>query len=233
MIATATFAGPGRRAGSRTLRSLSIDGPAGKLESILNEGAPEAKFAAVICHPHPCGGGTMHNKVVYHAMKALNAPEFGLQWPVLRFNFRGTGRSEGRHDGNAEMGDVQAALNWLKAEFRRPIVVVGFSFGGAMALLACCDRATTNVRAVAALGVPTRTEDREYHYSFLSHCSIPKLFLSGDCDQFAPVADLLKLAATTAEPKKLVLLPRADHFFSNQLQAMQNELAGWLMEQLT
>jgi len=233
MVATSTFAGPEQRAGKGTLRSFMIDGPAGRLESILNEGAPEGGFAALLCHPHPSGGGTMHNKVVYHAMKALNAPQFGLQWPVLRFNFRGTGRSEGKHDGKAEAGDVRAALNWLTAEFDRPIVLVGFSFGAAMALLACCDHPAANVRAVAALGLPTRTQHREYRYPFLSHCTLPKLFLSGDCDQFAPAADLQNLAATTAEPKKLVLLPRADHFFSNQLHAMQNELAGWLTELLT
>ena len=72
------------------------------------------RFAALVCHPHPKGGGTMHNKVVYHAMKALNAPEWGLGWPVLRFNFRGTGLSEGRHDGKAETGDVLAASTGLK-----------------------------------------------------------------------------------------------------------------------
>jgi len=215
------------------LRSLTLPGPAGKLESILNEGAPAARFAALVCHPHPNGGGTMHNKVVYHAMKALNAPEFGFQWPVLRFNFRGTGLSEGAHDGKAEAGDVQAALRWLENEFKRPVVVVGFSFGAAMALLACCGHSTANVHAIAALGLPTRTQNREYHYSFLSHSTIPTLFLSGDRDQFAPASDLRHLAATTAEPKKLVLVPGADHFFTGQLEAMQNELAGWLKEQGT
>lgn len=233
MIATSTFAHPAQRAGSGTLRSLTIAGPAGKLESILNQRDQSARYAALICHPHPKGGGTMHNKVVYHAMKALNAPEFGLEWPVLRFNFRGTGLSEGEHDGTAETGDVLAALRWLESQFNRPVVVVGFSFGAAMALLACCNPSGSHVSALAALGLPTRTGDREYQYSFLSQCAIPKLFLSGACDQFATPADLERLAATTAEPKKLVLLPRADHFFSNQLKAMQNELASWLKGQLT
>lgn len=233
MIDTSTFADPAQQAGNGTLRSLTIAGPAGKLEAILNQGDPGAGFAALICHPHPKGGGTMHNKVVYHAMRALNAPEFGLEWPVLRFNFRGTGSSEGEHDGKAETGDVQAALRWLEGEFNLPIVVVGFSFGAAMALLACCSLSGSSVRALAALGLPTGTNEREYHYSFLSHCTTPKLFLSGVCDQFATPADLEQLAATTAEPKKLVLLPRADHFFNGQLKAMQNELAGWLKEQLT
>lgn len=232
MIAQSSFAEPAQRAGNATLRSLTLAGPAGKLESILNAGAPGAKFSALLCHPHPKGGGNLHNKVVYHGMKALNAPQFGLEWPVLRFNFRGTGFSEGTHDGEAEAGDVLAALSWLESEFKRPVVVVGFSFGAAMSLLACCGSAS-HVPALAALGLPTRTENRAYHYPFLSHCTIPKLLLSGDRDPFAPASDLKQLAATTAEPKKLVLLPGADHFFTGQLEAMQNELAGWLKERLT
>jgi alpha/beta superfamily hydrolase len=237
MIATLTPAAPGQETGNATLRSLTLGGPAGRLEALLNNGAADAPYVAVICHPHPQGGGTMHNKVVYHAMKALNAPEFGLCWPVLRFNFRGTGLSEGTHDGKAETGDVLAALDWVENEFKRPVVLVGFSFGAATALIACCSggtgrRAHTDLRALAALGLPTRAEGRKYRYSFLSECSLPKLFLSGDCDQFAPAADLQRVAATTAEPKKLVLLPGADHFFAGQLEAMQNELANWLKEQL-
>lgn len=178
----------------------------------------------------------MHNKVVYHAMKALNAPEFGLGWPVLRFNFRGVGLSEGKYDGRAETGDVLAALDWLANEYKRPLVVAGFSFGAAMALQACCERATggdarTGMRAAIALGLPTAAEGRQYHYAFLHTCFLPKLFLSGDRDQYAPAADVRRVAATTAEPKKLVLLPGADHFFAGQLEAMQNTIAGWLLEQ--
>jgi uncharacterized protein len=236
MISTFTPAAPVNAAGNATLRSFTIKGPAGRLEALLNQGAADAPYAAVICHPHPKGGGNLHNKVVYHAMKALNAPEFGLGWPVLRFNFRGTGMSEGSHDGKAETGDVLAAIDWVENEFKRPVVVAGFSFGAAMALLACCHtagrQARTDLRALAALGLPTRAEGRTYSYSFLSQCSLPKLFLSGDRDQFAPAADLQRVAATTVEPKKLVLLPGADHFFAGQLEAMQNELAGWLKEQL-
>ncbi len=183
----------------------------------------------------------MHNKVVYHAMKALNAPEFGLALPVLRFNFRGTGLSEGAHDGMAETADVAAALNWLAAEYELPIVLAGFSFGAAMALYACCDPQTrsqlpfdprADVRFIAALGLPTQAEGRHYRYPFLSQCTLPKLFLSGDHDQFAPADDLRDVAATTANPKRIVLLPGADHFFAGQLDAMQNELARWLKELL-
>jgi alpha/beta superfamily hydrolase len=220
--------------GSVLLRSVDLTGPAGRLESALNEGAPNAPFVGLICHPHPRGGGNLHNKVVYHAMKVLNAPEWGLGWPVLRFNFRGTGRSEGKHDGKAETGDVLAAIDWLENEFKRPVVVAGFSFGAAMALLACCGRAPhhAQIQALVALGLPTHADGSDYRYSFLSGCGIPKLFLSGDNDQFAPAAQLAKVAETAADPKHMVLLPGADHFFAGQLEAMQNALAGWLKEQL-
>src|SRR5947209_10297034 len=112
------------------IRSIDdLRGPAGKLEAVLNGGRANARFAALVCHPHPLGGGTLHNKVVYHAMKVLNGAEWGLRLPVLRFNFRGTGLSEGHHEGLAETADVSAALEWLDAEFKLPIVVIGFSFG--------------------------------------------------------------------------------------------------------
>src|ERR1700739_4290625 len=137
MISTSVPVHLGQSPGSTMLRSIELTGPAGRLEALLNEGASDAPYAALVCHPHPKGGGTMHNKVVYHAMKALDAPEFGLGWPVLRFNFRGTGLSEGEHDGHRESEDVLAALEWLENEYRRPLVVVGFSFGAAMALYAC------------------------------------------------------------------------------------------------
>lgn len=241
MITHVPPSAPASSAGSAKLRSIDLRGPAGRLEALLNEGAPQARYAALLCHPHPLGGGSMHNKVVYHAMKALNAPEFGLGLPVLRFNFRGTGLSEGAHHGMAETADVAAALNWLAAEFDLPIVLAGFSFGAAMALYASCDPETSaqlplhpsaHVRAIAALGLPTLAEGRHYRYPFLSQCTLPKLFLSGDRDEFAPAEDLRDVAATTADPKRIVLLHGADHFFAGQLDAMQNELARWLKELL-
>ena len=88
-----------------TIRSLFLDGPAGRLEALLNAGAENATHAAVVCHPHPMFGGTLHNKVVFHTMKALNS--FGF--PVLRFNFRGAGLSDGEHDrGEGEVEDVRS-----------------------------------------------------------------------------------------------------------------------------
>jgi alpha/beta superfamily hydrolase len=113
-------------------------------------------------------------------------------------------------------------------------VVVGFSFGAMMALQACCRPCQTpaKVRALALLGLPIQAEGREYHYSYLKDCTIPKLFLSGENDPYAPAAQLAQVAASAADPKQLVLLPRADHFFTGQLEPLQSALAGWLKEQL-
>jgi hypothetical protein len=230
MISTAASVPAGRKAASPRLRSIDLSGPAGRLEAVVNEGSADAPFAALICHPHPKGGGTLHNKVVYHAMKALNAPEWGLGWPVLRFNFRGTGLSEGEHHGSDEWEDVLAALRWLESEYALPIVAVGFSFGAAMALKACT-QAGVDVRAVAALGLPTHAAGRTYRYSLLADLHMPKLFLSGDHDQFAPRAELEAVVAAAPDPKTLVPVAGADHFFSGHLDDMQNALVRWLKEQ--
>jgi hypothetical protein len=222
------------------VRNIQLSGPAGRLEAILNEGSPGAAFAAVVCHPHPLGGGSLHNKVVYHAMKVLNAPDWGFGSPVLRFNFRGTGLSEGRHDGAAETGDVLAALAWIENEYKLPMVVAGFSFGAAMALGACCGNTvapnpTIDMRALIAIGLPIRTgavgaDTPGYDYSFLARCAVPKLFLSGDHDRYASQAELIQTAANAAEPKHVALVPGADHFFTGHLEAMQAALSGWLKE---
>jgi alpha/beta superfamily hydrolase len=219
---------------ARAVRSLHLKGPAGRLEAILNEGSPDARFAALVCHPHPLYGGTLHNKVVYHAMKVLNDPAWGLACPVLRFNFRGAGLSEGEHDGHAEVGDVQAALDWLQQEFDLPILVAGFSFGAAMALQACCGpgRSNRNIHALIALGLPINVDDRVYHYPFLHNANLPKLFLSGDRDEFAPAEQLTQIAETAAGPKRLIFIPGADHFFRGQLESMQQALGCWLKEQI-
>lgn len=224
---------------ARSLQTLELRGPAGRLEAVLNEGSPDAAFAAVIAHPHPLGGGSLHNKVVYHAMKVMNSPEHGFGWPVLRFNFRGTGRSEGEHHGTAEAGDVLTALGWLENEYKLPIVAAGFSFGAAMTLAACCGNAaagwdTIDLRALVAIGLPIRSGAATpiYDYSFLAGCRIPKLFLSGDKDQFATKAELIKTVAGAADPKHVALVPGADHFFTGHLHAMQSTLAAWLREQV-
>jgi len=167
----------------------------------------------------------MHNKVVFHAMKALN----GFGFPVLRFNFRGAGLSEGTHDeGRGEVEDTKTALRWLKERFHLPVVVAGFSFGAATGLRAACPDA--QVDALIALGMPVRVDDRSYGYKFLSECNKPKLFVSGGHDQFGPRHELEQLVARVAEPKKRVIIEGADHFFSGHMAEMKRVIEEWVRE---
>ena len=209
-----------------SIRSFFLEGPAGRLEALLNAGKASASHAGIVCHPHPLGGGTLHNKVVFHTMKALNF--FGF--PVLRFNFRGTGLSGGAHDeGRGEIADVEAALGWLKREFSLPIIFAGFSFGSAVGLRAACpDR---DVKALISIGTPVEAEGRVYSFSFLRDCAKPKLFVSGDRDQYGPHATLEAVVAHAAGPKELVFLP-GDHFFEGHLDELRMTIESWVEELL-
>lgn len=214
---------------STAIRSLFLDGPAGRLEALLNSGAANATHAALVCHPHPMFGGTMHNKVVFHAMKALNS--FGF--PVLRFNFRGTGLSHGEHDhGAGETEDVRTALDWLDREFHLPQIFTGFSFGAAIGLRAASP--DDRVKALIGLGVPVQpVDDRSYDLAFLQTCHKPKLFVSGSRDQFAPRARLEALVNSLPQPKKLVIIDSADHFFEGRLREMREAVEAWIQETIT
>jgi uncharacterized protein len=214
-----------------TIRSLFLNGPAGRLEALLNAGASNATHAAVVCHPHPLFGGTLHNKVVFHTTKALNS--FGF--PVLRFNFRGTGLSEGEHDyGKGEIEDVRTALDWLDAEYHSPLIFAGFSFGAAIGLHAACP--DSRVQGVIGVGVPVapvaaeKEDPRVYSFEFLHNCSQPKLFVSGARDQFGPKSKLEALAAAVPEPKKLVIIEGADHFFEGRLRELRDAIEAWVRE---
>jgi uncharacterized protein len=211
------------------IRSFFLPGAAGPLEALLNQGAEHAAYAALVCHPHPLYGGTLHTKVVYHAMKALNT----LGWPVLRFNFRGAGLSPGEHDhGRGELDDIRTALDWLDREFHRPLILAGFSFGAATGLAAACP--DLRVKAVIALGLPlTPIDDRPYDYSFLRTCAKPKLFVSGAADRFASSAELQELVDGLLPPKKLVLIEGGDHFFEGRLRELRETIENWTRETLT
>ncbi len=220
-------------AANSSIRSLFLDGPAGRLEALLNAGADNATHAAVVCHPHPLFGGTLHNKVVFHTMKALNS--FGF--PVLRFNFRGAGLSQGEHDqGNGEVDDVRTALDWLDAEYHLPLLFAGFSFGAAVGLRAAC--ADSRVHAVIGVGTPVgpvvagSQVPRTYTFDFLQECMKPKLFVSGARDQFGPRVALEALVASLPEPKKLVLIEGADHFFEGRLRELRETIETWVKERV-
>ena len=208
------------------IHSLFLDGPAGRLEALLNSGADNATHAALVCHPHPMFGGTMHNKVVFHAMKALNS--FGF--PVLRFNFRGTGLSQGKHNhGAGETDDIRTAFDWLDREFHLPLIFAGFSFGAAIGLRAACP--DDRVKAVIGLGVPLNpVDERSYDMDFLQSCHKPKLFVSGSRDQFGARARLEAFVNSLPEPKKLVIIESADHFFEGRLREMREVIEIWIRD---
>ncbi|MFQ5778499.1 MAG: alpha/beta hydrolase, partial [Terriglobia bacterium] len=156
----------------RKVKSLFLPGPAGKLEALWEEPQPaRAGLAGLICHPHPLYGGTFHNKVVHHTALALQ--ELGL--PVLRFNFRGAGQSEGKHDkGRGEADDVRAALAHLTGKIPSArIILAGFSFGAWVGLRVGCEDA--RVEALVGVGLPADNDD----FSYLAACPKPKLFVQG------------------------------------------------------
>lgn len=164
-------------------------------------------------------------------MKALNS----LGFPVLRFNFRGTGLSQGEHDhGIGEVEDVRAALDWLDAEFHLPMMFAGFSFGAAVGLRAACSNA--GVRALIAVGVPVAPlagdieESCLYTFDFLRGCAKPKLVISGARDQSGPRTQLEALVASVPEPKKLVMIEGADHFFAGRLRELRQAIEAWVRE---
>jgi uncharacterized protein len=208
---------------SVTHRSFFITGPAGRLEASLWT-SPHAHptLAAVVCHPHPMFGGTLHNKVVFHTAKALHARNV----PVLRFNFRGVGLSEGVHDsGRGERDDVRAALDFLAGEFpHRPILLAGFSFGAWVGLRVGCEDA--RVTELIGLGIPVNSFDM----GFLRVCTKPKLMIHGGNDQFGPREKVEVLFAALPEPKRLAIVEGADHFFSNRLGEMRAAIAAWFDE---
>lgn len=203
-------------------RTFFLQGPVGPLEAVLwtPQGGVHPSLAALVCHPHPLYGGTMHNKVVYHAAKTLD----GHGIPVLRFNFRGAGRSAGAHDqGRGELEDVRAALDSLAGEFLGlPVLVAGFSFGCWVGLRAGCE--DRRVTELAGLGAPVNDSD----FSFLARCAKPKLFLQGEQDQYGAAAKLESVVRSLPGENSLVIVPGADHFFAGTLGPVGAALSAWL-----
>ena len=164
----------------------------------------------------------MHNKVVYQAAKSLDA--VGLS--VLRFNFRGTGTSEGKHDrGEGERDDVSAALDFLGAEFPKiPLLVAGFSFGCWVGLRAGCE--DNRVTSLIGLGAPVNNAD----FSYLTHCKKPKLFVHGANDIYGAADKLKNLVASLPGENKLVVVEDADHFFVGKLDQVDAAITNWMSE---
>jgi uncharacterized protein len=207
-------------------RNFFLEGPAGRLEAILwtPSTAASAPIAAVVCHPHPLFGGTMHNKVVYQTAKSLDA----LGIPVLRFNFRGAGLSAGVHDrGRGEVDDVRAALDFLAAEFAgKPLLLAGFSFGAWVGLLAGCE--DQRVSHLIGLGIPVNSTD----FSFLRQCNKPKLFVHGSNDQFGAIEKVKAFVPVLPGRNRLVVVEGVDHFFAGEVDQLGAAIKEWVTDEV-
>jgi uncharacterized protein len=199
----------------------------GQLEAILKEprtGPP--KGVALVLHPHPLGGGTMHNKVVFRAAAALN----DARLITLRLNFRGVGQSTGEHDeGRGERDDARAGLDYLAANYSGlTITLCGFSFGARVGL----DVGINDDRVRFLIGIGTPLE--KYDFSFLQACRKPLLLVHGEHDEFGD-AERLRQLATELEQKtqvRLVVIPGAGHFFEGHLDELKAAITTWLTAQL-
>lgn len=197
----------------RRLESLLLEGEAGWLEALLEEPEDAPREVCVVCHPHPLYGGTMHNKVVHRLARGLR--HAGAV--VLRFNFRGVGRSQGPHSfGLGETQDARTALEWLRQRYPSlPHSLAGFSFGAQVILNLGCP-ASHAARLIAA-GFPTGAGKP----STLEQCVIPKIFIQSTRDQFGPRDELEALFNGLLEPKRLVWIEASDHFFAGALDRFE------------
>lgn len=199
----------------------------GRLEAIIKNPSAEPKGVALVLHPHPLFGGTMHNKVVFRAAAALN--EAGLV--TLRINFRGVGQSTGKHDeGRGELEDVRAGLDYLAANYSQmPLLLAGFSFGARVGLEVGISN--SRVTSLISIGTPLNNFD----FSFLSQCRKPILFVHGSRDEHGDVERLRALVSTveTHTEAHLVVVPDADHFFEGHLDEMKRAIADWVKSKFT
>lgn len=196
----------------------------GQLEAILKQPRAAANGVALVLHPHPLGGGTMHNKVVFRAAAALN--DAGLI--TLRINFRGVGQSSGEHDdGRGEQEDARAGLDYLATEFpAQRITLCGFSFGAHVGLeVGISDQRVVNL---ISIGTPVG----KYDFSFLETCHKPMLFVHGDHDEFGSLPELIDLVNKIKEHNSSVTLrviKDSRHFFEGHLDELKEAITDWAM----
>lgn len=189
---------------------------------MVKEPDAPARGAAIVCHPHPLHGGTMHTKAVYRAAQGLN--EAGLA--TLRFNFRGVGTSTGSHDeGVGEQDDVRAALDWLEAEYPHlPLIVGGFSFGSMVALSVGAEE--DRVVGLFGLGLPVDLDDR-YDYGYLATAGKPVLVVQGENDEFGSGQQVADGLAPLGAHITVVRVPGADHYFDGRLEELRDAIRGY------
>lgn len=199
---------------ARRIETLMIPGRAGMLEALLEE--PESENpseVALVCHPHPLHGGTMHNKVVYRIARGLRAA--GMV--VLRFNYRGVNRSEGLYDeGVGELEDARTALAFLQSRYPGlPYTMAGFSFGSRITLKLGCELGSAE--RLIAVGFPAGYSAD----TLLGRCLIPRVFIQSTHDQFGPVPAMQSYFDTLSQPKELIWVEASDHFFAGGLDPFE------------
>ena len=201
--------------------NLFIKSPHGQLEAILKLPPGPIMGVALVLHPHPLFGGTMHNKVVFRAAAALN--DAGLV--ALRINFRGVGQSTGEHDeGRGERDDARAGLDYLAENYPgEEITLCGFSFGARVGLEVGI--ADERVQRLISIGTPVD----KYDFSFLKACRKPVLFVQGDGDEFGRVEPLQDLVAQIPAPAELKVISGAGHFFDSQLEELKAAITEWVL----
>jgi alpha/beta superfamily hydrolase len=205
--------------------NLFIPAPHGQLEAILKQPPNgDVRGAALVLHPHPLFGGTMHNKVVFRAAAALN--EAGLV--VLRINFRGVGQSTGEHDeGRAERDDARVALDYLAADYPgQEITLCGFSFGARVGM----EVGIADDRVVRLISIGTPVD--KYDFSFLGQCRIPILFVHGERDEYGNVDRLRELVAKIKAPVELKVIKGAGHFFDDHLDELKQVITEWVLSRV-
>lgn len=215
--------------------NLFISAPHGRLEAILkeprrapsgaeNSAASAPRGAALVLHPHPLHGGTMHNKVVFRAARALS--DAGLV--TLRINFRGVGQSTGTHDeARGERDDARVALDYLAEKYPAlPLTLAGFSFGARVGLE--YGTAEPRVKNLIGIGTPVNM----YDFSFLRSCTKPLLLVHGARDEFGDVDKLEALAGELTADVRVHVVPGAGHFFEGQLDEMSRVIREWMEEKL-
>jgi len=204
------------------LGALKIPVSHGHLEALIKEPEAPIRGAAIVCHPHPIHGGTMHTKAVYRSAQGFN--DAGLV--TLRFNFRGVGTSTGSHDdGVGEQDDLRAALDWMESEYpHSPLLVGGFSFGSMVGLSVGSD--DPRVVGLLGLGLPLALDDR-YDYSYLAKADKPILVVQGENDEFGSGEQVAHALAPLGSHVTLVRVPDTDHYFEGKLEELRAAVWGY------
>ena len=209
----------------KPLRHIDLHSDAGRLEALYRD-VENPVATAVVCHPLPTHGGTLHNKVVFRAARGLESADIA----TLRFNFRGAGTSQGSFEGgHGEQRDVEAAIAWLKKKHPGlKMFVGGFSFGSWVSSRVACEANDPDIIGIFLIGAPVN----KYDMTYLTHCEKPLLFLHGSEDEHGEISKLEKLVERCRNAESLIVND-ADHFFAGQLEVVEQAMKDWAERQMS